>query len=117
MTGVQTCALPIYHVHEVFKRNNFSMESIASVGSVEAKRNEAGLLEAAEEFGVEPVFYSTAQLAAIDVPTPSDRVLAHMGVPSVAEASALLATHGGELIVPKEKTATVTLAVARSSRA
>jgi cobalt-precorrin 5A hydrolase len=93
------------------------MESIASVGSVEAKRNEAGLLEAAAELGAEPVFYSTAQLAAIDAPTPSDRVQEHMGVPSVAEASALLAAHGGELIVTKEKTSTVTLAVALTSRA
>ncbi|AMK10511.1 MAG: cobalt-precorrin 5A hydrolase [Pseudodesulfovibrio sp.] len=105
------------HVHEVFRRNGFAMESIASVGSVEAKRNEAGLLEAAAELGAEPVFYSTAQLAAIDAPTPSDRVQEHMGVPSVAEASALLAAHGGELIVTKEKTSTVTLAVALTSRA
>jgi len=105
------------HVHQVFRRHNLSMESIASIGSVEAKRNEAGLLEAAEQFGVEPVFYSTAQLAAIDVPTPSDRVQAHMGVPSVAEASALLASHGGQLIVTKEKTSTVTLSIARSSGA
>ncbi|WP_319583145.1 cobalt-precorrin 5A hydrolase [uncultured Pseudodesulfovibrio sp.] len=105
------------HVYMVFKKYGFSMESIASVGSVEAKRDEAGLLEAAEEFGVEPVFYSTAQLAAVDAPTPSDRVQAHMGVPSVAEASALLASHGGELVVTKEKTNTVTLAVARSNRA
>jgi cobalt-precorrin 5A hydrolase len=35
----------------------------------------------------------------------------------VAEASAMLASHGGELIVTKEKTSTVTLAVARSNRA
>jgi cobalt-precorrin 5A hydrolase len=105
------------HVNEVFKRYGLAMESIASVGSVEAKRNEPGLLEAAHEFGVDPVFFSTAQLAAIRVPTPSDRVQQHMGVPSVAEASALRASHGGELVVTKEKTDTVTLAIARSSRA
>ena len=105
------------HVHTVFRKHDLAMESIASVGSVEAKRHEAGLLEAAEEFGVEPVFYSTAQLAAIDAPTPSDRVQEHMGVPSVAEASAMLASHGGKLLVTKEKTSTVTLAVARSNRA
>ncbi|BCS88556.1 cobalt-precorrin 5A hydrolase [Pseudodesulfovibrio sediminis] len=105
------------HVGDVFGKRGFAMESIASVGSVEAKRNEAGLLEAAFEFGVSPVFYSTAQLTAIDVPTPSDKVQAHMGVPSVAEASALLAAHGGKLIVTKEKTDTVTLAIARSRRA
>ncbi len=105
------------HVHEVFKRYNLSMEAIASIASVEAKRNEPGLLDAAYEFGVDPVFFSTSQLAAIRVPTPSDRVQQHMGVPSVAEASALRASRGGELIVTKEKTSTVTLAIARSSRA
>lgn len=105
------------HVGDVFKQTGLSMQSIASVGSVEAKRNEAGLLEAASEFGVDPVFYSTKQLAAIRVPTPSDRVQYHMGVPSVAEASALRASHGGELIVTKAKTSTVTLAIARSRRA
>lgn len=102
------------HVYSVFKEKGLALKSIASLGSVEAKRHEAGLLEAAHDFGVDPVFYSTKQLASIDVPTPSDMVLAHMNVPSVAEASALLATHGGELLVPKEKTNTVTLAVARA---
>jgi len=105
------------HIGTVFKERQLALESVASVGSVEAKRNEEGLLDAAEQLGVEPVFYSTAQLAAVDVPTPSDRVQAHMGVPSVAEASALLASHGGKLIVQKEKTEAVTMAVARSGRA
>ena len=84
---------------------------------MEAKRHEPGLLEAASEFGVDPVFFTTAQLAAIRVPNPSDRVQHHMGVPSVAEASALRASHGGELVVTKEKSETVTLAIARRSRA
>lgn len=105
------------HVLQVFRKNDLALESVASVGSVEAKRNEDGLLDAAEQIGVEPVFYSTAQLSAIDVPTPSDKVQAHMGVPSVAEASALLSSHGGQLLVAKEKTESVTLAVARSRRA
>ncbi|MBG0790534.1 MAG: cobalt-precorrin 5A hydrolase [Desulfovibrionaceae bacterium] len=104
-------------VHDVFNKFNLAMEAIASVASVEAKRNEGGLLEAAQAFGVEPVFFSTAQLAAIRVPNPSDKVEQHMNVPSVAEASALRASHGGDLIVPKEKTETVTLAIARSTRA
>ncbi|NDV19674.1 cobalamin biosynthesis protein CbiG [Pseudodesulfovibrio sp. JC047] len=102
------------HVHTIFAAKGLALKSVASLGSVEAKRNEVGLLEAAEDFGVEPVFYSTKQLASIDVPSPSDMVLAHMAVPSVAEASALLASHGGELIVTKQKTSTVTLAVART---
>lgn len=105
------------HIGNIFREYHLAMESIASLGSVEAKRDEAGLLEAASEFAVEPVFFTTTQLAAVNVPNPSERVQQHMNVPSVAEASALRASHGGELIVPKKKTSSVTLAIARSSRA
>jgi hypothetical protein len=46
------------------------------------------------------------------VPTPSTMVEKHIGVKSVCEAAALLATDRGRLIVPKQKTANVTVAVA-----
>jgi cobalt-precorrin 5A hydrolase len=36
----------------------------------------------------------------------------HIGVKSVCEAAALLATYRGRLLVPKQKTANVTVAVA-----
>jgi len=103
----------IEHVTTVFAKHKLSMNSIASVGSVEAKRNETGLIEAAHHFGVEPVFYTTKELAAVKTPTPSHVVHIHMGVPSVAEASAMLSAGRGDLVVTKEKTQTVTLAVAR----
>ena len=97
----------------------FSMESIASVGSVEAKRNEAGTARSGRRSSAwTRSSYSTAQLAAVRrAQRPRTGSRQHMGVPSVAEASAMLASHGGELIVNKEKTPTVTLAVARSNRA
>jgi len=102
------------HVRSVFDAKGLAVKSIASLGSVEAKRDEAGLLEAARELGVEPVFYSTEKLGSVVVPTPSKMVLVHMAVPSVAEASAMLSSGHGELIITKQKTKTVTLAVARS---
>lgn len=105
------------HVQSVFETKGLALKSIASLGSVEAKRDEWGLLEAAAELNVTPVFYSTKQLGKVGVPSPSERVQVHMGVPSVAEASALLSSGGGVLIVDKEKTSTVTLAVARSQDA
>jgi cobalt-precorrin 5A hydrolase/precorrin-3B C17-methyltransferase len=57
-------------------------------------------------------FPSTA-LAAVDVPNPSTTVADAVGTPSVAEAAALLAAGpGGRLVVPKQKGATATAAVA-----
>jgi cobalt-precorrin 5A hydrolase/precorrin-3B C17-methyltransferase len=48
-----------------------------------------------------------------DVPNPSDVVMRAVGTPSVCEAAALLGSHGGELMVPKRKSAHATVAVAR----
>jgi len=104
------------HVRSVFSASGLALKSVVSFGSIEAKQDEAGLIEAARELGVEPVFFSKEAIKEVKVPTPSDRVERHMGVPSVAEAAALLLSEGGELIVPKQKTRNVTLAVAGRKR-
>jgi cobalt-precorrin 5A hydrolase/precorrin-3B C17-methyltransferase len=53
-------------------------------------------------------------LAAVPVPHPSPVVAAAVGTASVAEAAALLASGpGGRLVVPKQTSAAVTVAVAR----
>ncbi|CAM5517413.1 Siroheme synthase [Streptomyces alboniger] len=80
-----------------------SARSIAELATVDAKSEEAGIVEAAERLGVPVVTYSAAELAAVDVPNPSDAPLAAVGTPSVAEAAALVG--GGELLVPKRKSA------------
>ena len=48
-------------------------------------------------------FFQADELASIEVPTPSSTVANHVGTPSVSEASAILATQYGELIVAKQK--------------
>ena len=86
------------------------------LASVDLKADEQGLLALAESLGIEPIFFSKQQLDTVDrVPTPSEMVKKHIGVQSVCEAAALLATPRGRLIVPKQKTANVTLAVAADS--
>ena len=110
--GVTTGEI-LSHVRTVFDERGLSMDAIGGLATVEAKRGEAGLLEAAEALGVKPVFYSTEKLEAVSVPNPSGAVFARMGVSSVCEAAALLLSEGGELLVEKVKTPTVTLAVAR----
>ena len=47
------------------------------------------------------------------MPTPSARVHHHIGVKSVCEAAAILASRGGTLIVPKRSSRNATVAVAR----
>jgi cobalt-precorrin 5A hydrolase len=102
------------HIRDVFRAAGLSFLSIGGLGSIEAKADEAGLLEAAEGLGVVPVFFAAGQLDGVDAPNPSGTVMRRMGVASVAEASAILLAGGGELLVEKTKTRNVTLAVARS---
>ncbi|MFJ8105076.1 precorrin-3B C(17)-methyltransferase [Streptomyces sp. NPDC096132] len=80
-----------------------SARSVAGLATVDAKAEEPGILEAAARLGVPVVTYSAEELAVVEVPNPSDAPLAAVGTPSVAEASALLG--GGELVVPKRKSA------------
>ncbi|MFI1026491.1 precorrin-3B C(17)-methyltransferase [Streptomyces sp. NPDC020951] len=78
-----------------------SVRSVAELATVDAKRDEPGIVEAAARLGVPVVTYSAEELAGVEVPNPSDAPLAAVGTPSVAEASAL--ARGGELLVPKRK--------------
>jgi cobalt-precorrin 5A hydrolase len=79
---------------------------------VEAKRDEAGLLEAASRLGLPLAFCDKATLNAVpDVPNPSEAPMRFVGVQGVAEPAAL-ATSGGRLLVEKVKSGNVTVAVA-----
>ncbi|EGG43948.1 precorrin-3B C(17)-methyltransferase [Streptomyces griseoaurantiacus] len=90
-------------VEETLRGAGLSAASLAELATVDAKADEPGLLGAAERLGVPLVTYSAAELAEVDVPNPSKAPLAALGTPSVAEAAALL--RGGELLVPKRKSA------------
>ncbi|MFF7097726.1 precorrin-3B C(17)-methyltransferase [Streptomyces rubradiris] len=88
-----------------------SARSVAELATVDAKASEPGIVAAAERLGVPLVTYSAEELAGVEVPNPSAAPLAAVGTPSVAEAAALL--RGGELLVPKRKSAMATCAVVR----
>ena len=57
-------------------------------------------------------FFTAEQLAAVEVPNPSDTVAKHVGTPSVCEAAAILGSNHGKLIVPKIKGKNFTVALA-----
>ncbi|HSO19575.1 MAG TPA: cobalamin biosynthesis protein, partial [Desulfosarcina sp.] len=96
-----------------FARHNLAPASLRALATVDLKADEKGLLALAESLNIPVVAFSRDQLKSItQVPTPSKVVEKHIGVHSVCEAAALLATHRGRLIVPKRKTANATLAVA-----
>ncbi|MEU5754978.1 precorrin-3B C(17)-methyltransferase [Streptomyces sp. NPDC047829] len=90
-------------VEEALRDAGLSAASVAELATVDAKAQEPGIVGAAERLGVPLVTYAAGELAGVEVPNPSDAPLAAVGTPSVAEAAAL--ARGGELLVPKRKSA------------
>lgn len=79
------------------------------LATVDSRASEPGLTEAAARRGWPLTGYSAGRLAMVPVPSPSTRVAALVGTPSVAEAAALLG--GGSLVVGKTVHGRVTVAV------
>ena len=97
-----------------------SPRAVRWLATVDAKAREPGLIAAAAERGWAVRTATAGELAAVDVPTPSEAVRAAVGTPSVAEAAALLFAAAGrelpgaaELLVPKKISQNATAAVAR----
>ncbi|MEU1370785.1 precorrin-3B C(17)-methyltransferase [Streptomyces sp. NPDC005803] len=90
-------------IRDALEEAGLSPLSVAELVTVDAKAGEPGIVAAAAELGVPLRTYPADELARIEVPHPSDAPLAAVGTPSVAEAAALAG--GGELLVPKRKSA------------
>ncbi|MEV4657256.1 precorrin-3B C(17)-methyltransferase [Micromonospora sp. NPDC049301] len=104
-------------LHRVLAEAGLSPASLRCLASADVKADEAGILSTADALGVPLVTWPATDLAAVDVPHPSEVVRAAVGTPSVAEAAALLGPAGrtddAALLVPKTASAMATVAVAR----
>ena len=80
--------------------------------TIDVKEDEEFCAMLEDEYDEEVVFYSAEELAAVDVPNPSDTVAKHVGTPSVCEAAAILGSNNGKLIIPKVKGKNWTAALA-----
>lgn len=97
----------------------FAEGAIAGIATLDLKANEVGLLELCQARHWPLCCFSAEQLRELAVPTPSARVEAEVGTPSVAEAAAILVSQG-ELVVSKQihrldgEPGAVTVAIAQS---
>jgi len=97
-----------------FQDLGLSLKSLAALATTEVKADEPGLLSLAETLNVPLRFYDKDTLNSVEnIQNPSKMVEKHLGVKSVCEAAAILASHSGRLVVPKIKKGNATLAVAR----
>ena len=80
--------------------------------TIDVKQDEEFVELLEEEYEEEVVFFTTEELAAVEVPNPSTTVQKHVGTPSVCEAAAILGSNHGKLIIPKVKGKNWTAALA-----
>ena len=87
--------------------------AVAGLASIDAKRDEAGLLDAARELGLPLTFLDAERIGAVRGPSePSAPAMRALGVAGVAEPAALLAAGATRLLVPKRVSGNVTVAIA-----
>ena len=80
--------------------------------TIDVKADEPFVQLLKDGYGEDVEFFTAEQLAAVEVPNPSDTVAKHVGTPSVCEAAAILGSNHGKLIVPKIKGKNFTVALA-----
>ena len=98
-------------LRDLLQRHGLAPQQIASIATCDLKADEPAILALAEEHGLPLSVFERDRIAAIDTPTPSSTVQEKIGIPSVAEAAAILAS-GGHVAVPKTKYEGITLSLA-----
>ncbi|MGD8649711.1 MAG: cobalamin biosynthesis protein [Desulfobacterales bacterium] len=101
-------------LEEVMEAHHLASSSLTSLASIDVKSDETGMLNLSENLNLPLVFHNRQELNQVkEIQNPSIVVEKHVGVKSVCEASAILTARGGTLIVPKQSTKNVTVAIAR----
>jgi cobalt-precorrin 5A hydrolase len=122
-----------------FQQNNLSLRSLSCIATADLKKDEAGILALVDKYSVPLVCYDRQELNSVfELPSPSadnaaveglensadspnearrptrsEKAHSLLGIWGVAEPAALLASGSRELLVPRQKTARATIAIAR----
>lgn len=97
-------------VSRVFAENDLDMRAIGSIASIDIKKDEKGILGFCEDIGIEPKFFSAAELETVTGEfSPSDFVKSVTGVDNVCERAAKI--EADRIIVKKTAFDGVTVAV------
>ena len=98
-------------IKRVLREKGFEISAIKGISTVEDKCDHSALIELKNRLGIELKCFKKEELGCVKVKNPSFKVSKHIGVESVSEASAILAS-GGRLVVEKQKFKDFTIAVA-----
>ncbi|MCG8636875.1 MAG: cobalamin biosynthesis protein [Desulfobacterales bacterium] len=96
-----------------FKRERLSLEAVSTFATTDVKADEDGILALGKTLDRPIKFYERDRLNSVEtIENPSEMAEKKIKKKSVCEAAAILGAQRGNLIVPKQKTKDVTLAVA-----
>jgi len=98
-------------IRETLTELQFSLKSVKALCTIDLKKDEAGLLEVAQKYGWEFVYYTAEQLNRVPIEQPSETVFRYTGAYGVSEPAAKLYS-GSQLALVKKKSGNVTISVA-----
>ena len=103
---------------DTLRRHNLAPGSVSCLATADLKQDEPGMIELATKYEVPMVCYGGEELNQVfqssgGSATPSATVHKLLGIWGVSEPAALLASGSQQLLVPREKTARATIAIAR----
>lgn len=99
-------------IGDLFQELKLSQASIGKIGTVEIKKDEAGIIETADYYGVDMTIFSLEEIGRVDHKFKgSDFVKKTIGVYAVAEPSAYLL--GGKIISKRTSHEGITLSVTK----
>jgi cobalt-precorrin 5A hydrolase len=90
-------------IKRVLEENRLSFKSIRLISSIDKGKPVRGLEEFCKDHSLDLLLYSKEKLGEVKVPNPSELVGKYEGTASVSEASSLIASNYGSLVVPKKK--------------
>lgn len=100
-------------LYEVLNRFSLASDSLSLIASIDLKKDEPGLIALAKEIELPLIFFNKEELNQIkNIKSPSIVVEKYTGVKCVCEAAAILAAKKGKLIVPKQLSGNLTVAIA-----
>jgi cobalt-precorrin 5A hydrolase len=99
-------------IKETLQDLQFSIKSVKAICSIDIKKDEEGLISAAESLGCEFRCYSPAELNSVTLKEPSETVFKYTGAYGVSEPAAMLYSGAEELELVKRKSGNVTISVA-----
>ena len=101
-------------MHDAMRAHGLHPSAIKDYCTIDVKADEP-FVDCLRKLQADVRFFTADELSQVEVPTPSTTVEKHVGTPSVAEASAILGSNHGRLLLNKQKGQHWTLAVAADS--